>query len=382
MVDGIGNSQAAAAQAQEASASLLPANKDAKEAQDAPKFNEVWENIQAKYGARPEKPREIKKTLGKDDFLRIMITQMKHQDPTQPFKAEQFAAELAQYTSVEQLQNMNQTLTKMSSNNQPLERLAMTGLIGKVVTIDRERFPHTEGSATPVSFNLAKDAEKVEVSILAESGETILTKELGAMKAGENTFPWDGVKSNTIPAKSGNYIIRVEATGKQGERIQGSTKGRAKVVGVSFEGSEPFFLVGSLNSPQKISMRNVAKIESDGSEMIPGASSLAQAVQSVQEPVSAPAGAKSGGNFIAFQKGVGSGNVNEQNLSPEAKAALASYQARQAASTAASQPEQKGPAGTEGRQGSGAAPAPEEKGFPNGLRDSDESPTLEKGGNP
>src|SRR5436189_6449824 len=108
----------------------LSDKKDAKESSTDAKFGEVWNNIQAKYGAKAEKPREIKKTLGKDDFLRIMITQMRHQDPTQPFKAEQFASEMAQFTSVEQLQNLNQGLAKMANANQPLERLAMTNLIG------------------------------------------------------------------------------------------------------------------------------------------------------------------------------------------------------------------------------------------------------------
>src|SRR5689334_2438768 len=93
-------------------------------------FGDIWKQIQSKYGAKEEKPREIKKTLGKDDFLRIMITQMKHQDPTQPFKAEQMAEQMAQFASVEQLQNLNLKFEKMSNQNQPLERLAMTGLIG------------------------------------------------------------------------------------------------------------------------------------------------------------------------------------------------------------------------------------------------------------
>ena len=99
--------------------------KDAKEAQTQAKFGEVWQQIQSKYGAKPEKPREIKKTMGKDDFLRIMITQMKHQDPMEPFKAEQFATQMAQFTSVEQLQNLNQAMGKMANQNQPLERLAI-----------------------------------------------------------------------------------------------------------------------------------------------------------------------------------------------------------------------------------------------------------------
>ena len=97
------------------------ATKDSSESARAPKFGDVYQEIQAKYGEKPEKPREIKKTLGKDDFLKIMITQMKNQDPTNPFKAEQMATQMAQFTSVEQLHNINQNLGKISSQNRPLE---------------------------------------------------------------------------------------------------------------------------------------------------------------------------------------------------------------------------------------------------------------------
>src|SRR5580698_10157728 len=94
-----------------------PRQADRAEAETAPQFGEILQKVQSQYGAKPEKGREIKKTLGKDDFLRSMITQMKNQDPTNPFKAEQMATEMAQFTSVEQLQNVNQNLAKMSQAN-------------------------------------------------------------------------------------------------------------------------------------------------------------------------------------------------------------------------------------------------------------------------
>ena len=77
---------------------LLNEQKDQKVSSTEAKFGDVLNKVQAKYGAKPEKQREIKKTLGKDDFLRIMITQLKNQDPTSPFKAEQMATEMAQFT--------------------------------------------------------------------------------------------------------------------------------------------------------------------------------------------------------------------------------------------------------------------------------------------
>lgn len=331
---------------------VLNASKDAKESAREQKFGDIWKNIQSQYGAKAEKPREIKKTLGKDDFLRIMITQMKNQDPTSPFKAEQMATEIAQFTSVEQLQNLNQQMGKMVTANQPLERLAMTNMIGKTITIDRERFPHSENEASALTYELGRDAKMVKLSILSESGETVMTKDIGPKKAGVQNFTWDGVKDNSLPSKSGNYIFRVEARDANDQLIPMNTRGQAKVVGVSFEGQEGVLLVGDINQPQKITMRNVVRVDSNGDAgAIPGAQSLRASLGGTAETGSpetaepAPAGVTQapqakknpvlGGNFFTFEKGVGSKPLDGGSMSPEAQRALSSYQAARSAAAPA-----------------------------------------------
>jgi flagellar basal-body rod modification protein FlgD len=271
------------------SAGLLSSDKDAKRASTEAQEGELWKQIQARYGAKAEKPREIKKTLGKDDFLRIMVTQMRNQDPTSPFKAEEMASQMAQFASIEQLQNLNTTVGKMASNNQPIERMAMTNMIGKTVTIDRERFAHNENETSPLGFSLMRDAESVQVKIMSESGETVLEQDLGKMAAGDQTFVWDGVRSNGMPTQSGNFIYRVEATDAGGRPIAMNSRAQSKVFGVSFEGQEGVLLVGNPNAPQKIAMRNVIRIDSSAENspaqavnqpVIPGARSMSSALQS------------------------------------------------------------------------------------------------------
>lgn len=308
-----------------------PPSHDSNESSTDPKFGKIFSEIQAKYGEKTEKPREIKKTLGKDDFLHIMITQMRHQDPTSPFKAEQFASEVAQFTNVEQLQNLNQKMEKMTSQNQPLERLAMTNLIGKTITVDRERFVHTEGQNEALAFSLGKDAATVKASVIGDGGEVIFEKEMGVLKKGENTLSWDGLKTNTLRAKTGSYQIKIEAKDGNGATIPGQTQVKTRVAGVSFEGTEPVFLVGNINRPEKVAMKNIIRIESEGSgqmaslsssPLAPAAAGAAETPEVVAEPPKNP-------NLFTFQKGIGSTPVEAAMLPSDAAKAIEKYQQEQ-----------------------------------------------------
>lgn len=299
---------------------------DSHESATATKFGDIYKQIQAKYGEKAQKPREIKKSLGKDDFLRIMLTQMKNQDPTNPFKAEQMATEVAQFTSVEQLQNVNQNLNRMSGQNRPLEQMAMTNIIGKVVTIDRERFPHVEGESDELSFNLPKNAKELRVIITNDLGEEIYQRDLGEQKSGRVEFSWDGIKSNTLAAKAGNYRFKVDAKDENGKKIEITSQTQSKVIGVSFEGLEPVFLVGDAKHQDKVTMKNLVRIEVDEGQL----QKSAEATEKKEFKISSPNSQSSqpiapSSNIFTFQKGVGStslpstGSVGPNNSVPYAQ---------------------------------------------------------------
>lgn len=330
-------------------------------------FKDIYQQIEAQYGAKAEKPREIKKSLGKDDFLRIMITQMKHQDPTNPFKAEQMASEMAQFASVEQLQNVNQSLQKMSQQNVPLERMALTNLIGKMVTTNRGLFSHSDGSKDVLSFHLPKDAATSQILVQSESGEMILQKEIGPFKAGEQSFIWDGMKSNLQPARAGNYVFKVQAVDEMGVNLPLSDVKKGLVVGISFEGTEPYLLVGDAKNQERVPVRSLSQVEETrtvGSlkplgEEVSGAKGDIRNPRNLGKGTDASAsglanqrgGVRQGGSggsavgsgdqlptmgaaeaaaqrkkFFSFTKGVGSKKLDISTSSPEVQAAIQKYQ--------------------------------------------------------
>jgi flagellar basal-body rod modification protein FlgD len=336
----------------------LSQQKDLKKAQTDPQFGDILGGLQAKYGAKAEKPREIKKTLGKDDFLRIMVTQMKNQDPTSPFKPEQMAAEMAQFTSVEQLQNVNQNLQKMATQNNPLERMAMTNMIGKVVTVDRERFPHVEGQGEALNYSLPKDAASVHIAVVSDQGEVILEKDMGPQKTGAQAFAWDGLKSNSLAAKNGTYMLRVDAKDDKGANINIGSQAQARVIGVSFEGNEPVFLVGDARHQDKVTMKNIVKIEEGGGSA--GGGQAQAAPSGGLTPLMPSQGTPS---FATFEKGKGSSTAPSDVAAALAKAFEAKNTPPPSQTPQAAAPAAPELAEVSKSIGSG------DKGFPNGLNE-------------
>jgi flagellar hook assembly protein FlgD len=173
---------------------------------------------------------------------------------------DKMGAEMAQLSSMEQLQNLNQTMKQMLTRDQPMERMAMTSMIGKTVTVDRDRFPFTEGSSQPIKFNLPMDASRVTLTIVDQSGSPVVETDLGPQRKGEGGYLWDGKKANSLPAKSGNYTYRISAADASGNPMKVGNAANVRVVGVSFEGQKPVMLVGDPNSPDKVFMENVVRI--------------------------------------------------------------------------------------------------------------------------
>ncbi len=219
--------------------------------------------IQARYGEKPKEARVAKKALDKDDFMRIMITEMRHQDPTKPMDSDRMATQMAQITSVEQLKNVSNAIEKMADKNSASDRLAMSGMIGRTVTVDKGRFTHQKGTISPINFELPEDANQIKITILNEQGEEVATRELEPMKSGSNVYSWDGITASNTQTGSGTYLVRVDAENAKGAKIKVDPISKEKIVGVSFEGGDTHFLVGDSKSPQKIAFKNVVRIESE-----------------------------------------------------------------------------------------------------------------------
>ncbi|MGE4234024.1 MAG: flagellar hook assembly protein FlgD [Bacteriovoracia bacterium] len=227
---------------------------------DKEKKGDVLKRIAEQYGAPEQKQREAVKRLGKDEFFQIMVQQIQHQDPLKPYQNEEMAAQMAQFTALEQMTNMNKNLEKMMAAQQPVHQLSAAGLIGKAVSVDSSRFLFEEGKVTDLTFNLPDNAEKAKIIILNEKGENVREIDSQKLEKGQAKIAWDGKKSNGLPAPSGAYFFQVGAYGQGDRPIPVSTVSSEIVHGVGFEKGETVLFTGDLRSPKKFLLNQVSRI--------------------------------------------------------------------------------------------------------------------------
>ena len=178
--------------------------------------------------------------LGQDDFLLMLLTQLNNQDPLNPMEGHEFAAQLAQFTSVEQLLSLNDSLTAQGEMftllaetmgeslvaqgemlnilSESLNRSAASDLIGLSVEVPGGRVAWAGEGPVTLDVDLEAPAT-VQVAILNESGETVRTLTLEEGKAGLHQLEWDGLDAGGQPVPEGVYTVEAQAMDAEGNPV-------------------------------------------------------------------------------------------------------------------------------------------------------------------
>ena len=187
--------------------------------------------------------------LGKDAFFKLMLTQLKQQDPTNPLKSHEMAAQLAQFSSVEQLANMNETLKSMAQNKK--DQFEILSMIGKVVSGDSAKIERVKGDIDhKIEFNIPRAADTVVVKIKNDKGKTVRTYDLQNLKKGKNQILCNGMHDEGKDAVVGKYTAEILAN-SQGQKLQVDTRFSGPVEGVQFAKGGPLIVVGGKTMPLK-----------------------------------------------------------------------------------------------------------------------------------
>ena len=147
--------------------------------------------------------------LGKEDFLKLLVAQLQNQDPLNPSDPTEFTAQLAQFSSLEQLFSVNENLTRMAENNQELERLSAFSLIGRQVEVAGPDF-HFGGNPVEFGYVLESPAVAVNARILDGQGQVVAVLPDASGAVGPHYYGWDGTGLNGLPVALGEYRLQVE----------------------------------------------------------------------------------------------------------------------------------------------------------------------------
>jgi len=184
-----------------------------------------------------------KKELGKEDFLTLLVEQLKHQDPLNPMESMEFTAQLAQFSSLEQLFGMNENLAGIQEvlSNQSEETLLE--LIGKTVKADDNSILVSDGSAISGAYTLDEPAD-VTISIYDSEGSEIRTLYHYGQNAGEYNIDWDGRDNSGEKVEDGIYYHEVAAKDENGDSIDVNTYISGEVTGITYEYGVPYLIIG------------------------------------------------------------------------------------------------------------------------------------------
>lgn len=159
--------------------------------------------------ARPKE--EQSSELGKDEFLKLLVTQMENQNPLEPQDNGEFIAQLAQFSSLEGIDNLNDTMGSFVSNYQSGMALEATALVGRKVQVDTDEAWMQEGEWFTGVVQLPVSSPDVRVSIHNEAGELVRNVNMGSQSADDHDLAWDGLDNEGEQLPSGLYTVKAEA---------------------------------------------------------------------------------------------------------------------------------------------------------------------------
>lgn len=188
--------------------------------------------------------------LGKEQFLQLLVAQLKNQDPLEPMTNAEFVAQLAQFSSVEQLVSVNEGINLLGIQQMGMSNAQSADFIGKEVLVKSDRLEVRSGDTElTAAFNIKADAESVTVNIRDAQGNIVRTYDLGANAEGDISLKWDCKDGNGVKVPPGTYSIDVVATADNGSPVSWDSTIRGLVDGVSYEAGYPELTIGSIKAP-------------------------------------------------------------------------------------------------------------------------------------
>ena len=183
--------------------------------------------------------------LGKDTFLKLLVTQLRYQNPMNPMSNEEFLSQSAQFSALEEMRSLNANVGSLIDLSKTSSRTAALGLMGKHVEANYSEFSLSSGTPANLSYSLAEDAS-VTITISNADGTPVRTINVGEQSSGNNSFSWDGLSDTGIQMPDGQFSYAVSAANADGVEVEALENVSGVVDGIILEGEPQVSIGGAL----------------------------------------------------------------------------------------------------------------------------------------
>jgi len=174
--------------------------------------------------------------LGQEDFLKLMIAQLENQDPTKPLENTEFLSQMAQFSTVEGIQGIQEGFGNLSGVLSANQTLQAASLVGQKVVTESNLGVLVDGETLDATIDLRQASGGVTLYIQDMAGNLVHSRTLGASAPGEIKVQWDGVTDDGSIALPGQYRVSAEAV-IQGQIEASPVYTHSRVESVTIDGA-------------------------------------------------------------------------------------------------------------------------------------------------
>lgn len=185
-----------------------------------------------------------KTALGKDDFMKLLLVELQHQDPTEPMDSEKILTQTSQLAGLESSENTNKALATLTAALGTSQQFSTVSAIGKTADLGSNAIALDEGSDAKFEIYFPDNIQKGTVEVRDSNSNIVKTLDVGTNDKGTYKFTWDGTDKANNEQKSGIYYVTASYTNPEGKALT-TRMGAYPIESIKFDGSKSYVKLGS-----------------------------------------------------------------------------------------------------------------------------------------
>ncbi len=185
-----------------------------------------------------------KAILKKDDFLKLLLTELQYQDPTDPMDSEKILSQTSELATLEAADNTNKTLNNLAKTMEETSGMSIVSAIGKMGSLGKDTVLLNTENKPQFDLYFGDDVADGTITIKDINGNTIQQIPIRDLPAGIHTYSWDGTDDSGVRVEPGSYTIEAQYVTPNGER-KSAAYGRYPIESVRFDKGKAEVKMGS-----------------------------------------------------------------------------------------------------------------------------------------